>query len=451
VVGPPRLAAGEAGVFEVVARNTGRSALAHVRLELPAPAGARLLRNQPSGEVQGDRLIWDLGSIGGAQEKRVRLDYIAITPGDVTLLPTATFTSAGIATPVIRAPFTLVTTGPETARPGDRVVFQVQLSNHSEKEMTGVVVQVQLPAGLYHPEADPARNHDADPKRRLAAKVGALAAGATRNFPLETTVTGTGPQLLEVVARDDTGQVVQTRTLLTVVAPQLAVRFEGPREGTLARDIEVRLEVENTSNTNLSSIRLEESVPQGLEVVSATTGAITAAGGRGLLWTLPVLTAGQKQVVACTLRPRTAGDWPLYAAASVEGFEVHAGHSIHVDGPAPLSLEVVAGDEVLTAGGENVYEVRLHNDGAVAARNVRLAALLPDEVVAMQPQGPTQARIQGGQVVFDPLPSLGPKGEAIYRIRVRGVRAGAGRLHIEAGGDTVARPLQEDVGVRVAP
>jgi hypothetical protein len=164
-----------------------------------------------------------------------------------------------------------------------------------------------------------------------------------------------------------------------------------------------------------------------------------------------MLAAAQKQVLACTLRPRAPGDWPLYGAATVEGNEAHAGHSIHVDGQVPLSLEVVAGDEVLTAGGENVYEVRLHNDGGVAARNVRLAALLPEEVVPMQPQGPTQARVQGPQVVFEPLATLGPRGEAIYRIRVRGAHAGQGRLHIEAGGDTLARPLQEDVVVRVAP
>jgi uncharacterized repeat protein (TIGR01451 family) len=401
--------------------------------------------------MQGDRLAWDLGSIGASQEKRMRLDYIAVAPGDVTLTPTATFTLTGIATPVIRAPFTLITTAPETARPGDRVVFQVQLANHSEKEMAGVVVQVQLPPGLYHPEADPKRNRDADPKRRLAAKIGPLPAGANRTFPLETTATGAGPQLLEVVARDDSGQVVQTRTLVTVISPQLGVRFDGPRDGAIGKDLEVRLEVQNTSNVNLSSIHVEQSVPQGVEVVSASGGAATAPGGRGLLWTLPALTPGQKQVFACTLRPRSPGDWPLYAAANVDGFVAHAGHSIHVDGPAPLSLEVVAGDEVLTAGGENVYEVRLHNDGEVAARNVRLAALLPDEVVPMQPQGPTQARIQGAQVVFDPLPTLGPRGEAIYRIRVRGAHAGQGRLHIEAGGDTLARPMQEEVVVRVTP
>jgi uncharacterized repeat protein (TIGR01451 family) len=450
VVGMPRLAAGEAAVFEIIAHNKGEKALSRVRLELPPPPGARLLHALPVGELQAERLVWDLGTIPGGEEKRVRLEYIAVSPGEITLSPVAMFTSAAVTTPVVRAPFTVVVTGPEVAHPNDRVVFQVQIANHSEKAMAGVVVQVQLPAGLYHPEADPTRNKTADPKRRLAASIGELPPGTSRTFPLETIALASGEQVLEVVARDESGLMVQTRTLVNVTAPQLALRFLGGREGSLGQDLEVRLEVQNTSHNKMNNIRLDQSVPQGLEVVAATTSARTAPGGRGLVWSLPMLGAGEKQVVACTLRPRIAGDWPLYAAASAEGTEARAGHGVHVDGPTLLTLEVLTGDEVLTAGAEMVYEVRLHNDGAIPARNVRLAAVLPEEVSPLQPQGPTEAQVQDSQVVFAPLAVLPPHEEAVYRVRVRGVRPGQGRLHIEAGSESLARPLQEEVSVRVA-
>jgi uncharacterized repeat protein (TIGR01451 family) len=230
----------------------------------------------------------------------------------------------------------------------------------------------------------------------------------------------------------------------------LELLVDGPRQATIGRDLELRLQATNPRKTAAANIRLVQSVPQGLEVVAAGPGAVTAPGGQGLMWSLGTLAPGQKEVRTCTLRPRAAGDWPLYAVLTGDGTgDIQSSHSVHIDGPPPLALDVQARDDVLTVGAENVYEVRVHNPGSVPATNVRLTALVPEELVALQPQGPAEAQVQPSQVLFGRLARLEPQAIAVYQVRVRGRRPGQGRLRLQLGADQLARPVIEEVGATV--
>jgi hypothetical protein len=333
--------------------------------------------------------------------------------------------------------------GASEARVGEAARFDIQVANHAETALERVKVLARLPAGLAHPHAD---------KYGLEADLGNLAPGATRTLPLELQATAAGRQSLDVVVRAEGLKEVISRAVVTVNGPSvpLGLAVDGPRVAAVGRDLELRLEASNPHKTPLANVRLAQSVPQGLEVVAAAAGAVTAAGGQGLVWSLGTLAPGQKEVRTCTLRPRAAGDWPLYAVLTADGSgEARATHSVHVDGPPPLALEVLARDAVLTVGAETVYEVRVRNPASAAATNVCLTALVPDELAPLQPQGPTEARLGPSQVVFGPLARLGSRDEAVYRVRVRGKRPGQGRLQLELSADQLARPVLEEVGASV--
>src|SRR5205085_10161853 len=134
-------------------RNAGAGGLARVRVGAPLPAGARLLASEPLAETQGDRLGWSLGTLDAGAERRLRLEVQPVGAGELLLVPTATFTpTAGLQTPVVRPPFALTVTGPESVAPGTKVVFQIQAANHTENPLEKVIVRVQLPPGLFHAE-----------------------------------------------------------------------------------------------------------------------------------------------------------------------------------------------------------------------------------------------------------------------------------------------------------
>ena len=57
--------------------------------------------------------------------------------------------------------------------------------------------------------------------------------------------------------------------------------------------------------------------------------------------------------------------------------------------------------------------------------------------------------VQGAQVQFAPLETLGPRADAIFRIHVRGHQAGDHRFKVEVITDQMQTPVREEESTRV--
>jgi hypothetical protein len=447
VQGPQRANPGEPVPYEILVRNAGSAALGRVRVDLPAPAGARVLHTEPPAETLDNHLAWTLGGIEASGERRLRVEIQAVAPGEVQMLPTATVTPAdALRTTVVRPPFAITARGPETAPLGTPIAFRVEVANQTDGPVGPVRIYVQVPAGLFQKQAA-----EATAAGPLFTDPISLAAGEAKAYPLEMTAARVGRWPVAVwVAPEGEAPLAQARAVVTVTEPPLALKVEGPLQGSVGRDLEVQIQVSNPNAVAATNVRVVQSVPQGLEMLAATAGAVPAAGGQAVQWTLPTLGPGQKQTLACRLRPRAAGEWPLYAAAvGGNAAEARAGHTVRVEGAPPLTLELVNHDNMVATGGESVCEVHVANPADLAATNVRVAARLPEEVEPLPAQGPTAARLQGSVVTFEPLLQLAPHADAVYRVRLRGRRAGQGRILVEVRSDQLARPVVAETGARV--
>jgi uncharacterized repeat protein (TIGR01451 family) len=448
VVGPQRANPGEPVPYEILVRNTGTAPLTRVRVDLPNPAGARVLLTEPPAQAQDNRLSWTFGPLEAGGERRLQVEVQAVAPGELHLAPTATLTPDDtLRTAIARPPVAIVAGGTETAPVGAPVAFRVEVTNQTEAPLEGVQVYVQIPAGLFQRQAAAATAPGP-----LFTDAFTLPAGGGKAFPLEMTAARTGRWPVVVwLARQGEQPLALTRAVVNITEPPLAVKVDGPRQATPGRDLEVQLEVANPNSVAAANVRVMQSVPQGLVVVAATAGAAPVPGGQAIQWALGSLAPGQKQRVACKMRPRAAGDWPLYAVAMGDNAtEARASHTIHIDGVPPLTLQVRASEGVLPAGAESVCEVQVSNPADLPASNVQVIARLPEELEALPSQGPTAAGFQGGSVVFEPLPQLAPHADAVYRIRVRARRAGPGRIQVEMRSDQLARPVVAETGHRVA-
>src|SRR4051794_5457963 len=72
VAGPARLAPGEALTATVRVRNVGGAVAAQVRVEVPLPAGTKLVSAEPAAVARGDRLTWALGNLDAGAERLLR-------------------------------------------------------------------------------------------------------------------------------------------------------------------------------------------------------------------------------------------------------------------------------------------------------------------------------------------------------------------------------------------
>jgi uncharacterized repeat protein (TIGR01451 family) len=441
--GPEQVGLGQPLTQEIIVRNNSPVPLVQVRLEEPLPPGVRLVRAEPppvdDRAPVADRVVWNLGTLEARGERRVLVQVNPGTLRELMLSPSVTFKAIGLHTRIQHPEFGLTLTGPAHARRGEQVAFRLEVFNQGGAPARQVQVKVDLPAGLEHPSG-----------RQVGAEVGDVNPGDVRTLPLETTAKQSGRLTAVAVAEADGGLRVEARAEVVVVEPVLEVRLDGPRELPPGREADFRMEVSNSGPGSATGVRLRQFIPAGLEVLQVSSGGQFDPARRELIWTLAALPAGQRQTVLFKVRPRSAGEWALYTWAVAENrAEVRTNQAVRVAAAPSLVLEVTGHDDAIEVGRETVYEVRVSNLGSAPGVNLRLAAWLPEELAALQPQGPAAGKVERQQVSFAPLPQLSPQGDAVYRIRVRGQHPGSGRLRLELTADGVPRPVQEEISTQV--
>jgi uncharacterized repeat protein (TIGR01451 family) len=200
--------------YELFVSNPGAASLAGVRIEEQLSATVKLRSAEPIPNVQGERVVWDLGTIEGHGQRRIRVEIQPGGPADWQPAPTATFTAAlALPTQTARPAFVVTQTAPDTAQRGSAVTIQIQVANHGPTPLTGVVVSDELPAGLQHPEG-----------RDIEAGLGTLAPGETRTLRLDVVATRSGRMVNELKAVADGGHHAESRTTVQVTDAASAAR-----------------------------------------------------------------------------------------------------------------------------------------------------------------------------------------------------------------------------------
>ena len=106
-------------------------------------------------------------------------------------------------------------------------------------------------------------------------------------------------------------------------------------------------------------------------------------------------------------------------------------------------------EDPVELNGDAVYEIRVTNTGSVTETDVKIACTLPDKVQYKTATGPTGVHVEGEELVFDPLPRLAPKADAVYRVTVKCLAAGTIHFKAKVTSAGVTEPVtkEESTGV----
>jgi len=203
-----------------------------------------------------------------------------------------------------------------------------------------------------------------------------------------------------------------------------------------------------------NGLKLRQALPEGLELIQATTNGQFEPLNRRVVWQLGTLEPGQMQTVFVKVRCLVPGQWLSRATLTADQMAATTSeHTLAGEGGCLLNLTVQGREEHLEVNGETVYEARVVNPGTKPARNMRLSAWIPEGMAPLKADGPegVGVRIQQQQVVFESVKQLDPKAAVVFRVRVRGQRPGVWRLRVEVLADQMARPIIDELPVSVQP
>ena len=437
---PAEVQVGKPATFLVHVRNAGEVPANQVEIHDEVPQGAELVSTKPSAQNNDGKLVWQLGTLKPGEETTVEMQVSPTTEGELGSVASVTFhTAASVRTRATRPQLKLEATAPSKVLIGENATLRIRVSNPGSGPATGVVLTEQVPAGFKHEGGN-----------QLEFEVGTLAPGESRDLELSLVAAQPGRVTNMLKAVGDAGLHVEEQDEIEVIAPALKVALQGPKRRYLQRNATYSVSVTNPGTAAAKNLELTATLPRGLKFVEANNEGQYDATSHTVVWSLTELPPGENGNVTFTTLAIEPGDLKLQVVGKAAmGLTDSLEESVSVEGVAAIFFELVDVNDPIEVGGETTYEIRVINQGSAAATNVRLVALLPPELKALDAGGPVQHTIEQGRVLFEPLGQLAPKADTMYTVKVQGQSAGDLRLRVQIVTDQITNPVTKEESTRV--
>lgn len=434
-IAPPNAMVGQAMIYHIVVRNAGTTSAQQVVVEDRIPDGLRVSGTIPRAELAGSCLIWRIGSLEPGQEQRFSIRAFPLTEGVVGSVATVNFAAEVGARTLVSAPkLRLEIAAPQRATLGAPVVFNYRVTNIGKSDSSGVIIRNVLPAALKHADGDD-----------LEYEVGTLPAGQSREVQLALTAAQQGRTVNRAVVTADGGLSVQAEAEVEVVGPSLTVRRSGPKRMFLNKPAVFTNTVTNGGSALVGNITLVETIPAGLDFVSATADGRFDPAKRTVTWRLERLEPRQAGSVDVTLTSTARGPQvSVVRAYDGGGASGEAMGTTSVAGVAALSIDISELAAPIVLGERLACKIRVFNRGSETATNVRLAVAVPAGLQVTTVKGPGNYRRAADQLQFDPIPRLDSKNEATIELTLQAAGAGEARLEVLVQSDQMVQPLRNE-------
>lgn len=443
-IAPPEIQVGRPAIFEIHVQNVGSVAATNVVIRDEIPEGTRLQSTKPQATrgAQGE-LKWELGTLNPNQDVAVEMELMPEKEGEIGSVATVHFqTEASVRTKATRPLLAIETETKGEVLKGEELTLKITISNPGSGIAENVVLEEHVPKGFRHPAG-----------AELEYEVGDLAPNESRELTLVLEAVHPGPVANMITARGEPSLNAQNQTPVEVIAPQLEVGVQGPRQRFLECEAVYNLSVRNPGTAPAKQVELAVEVPAGMKFVSGTNRAYYEEATRTVHWMLDEIPVQDgPPPVQLTLMPVEAGNHTIRLVSFDDsGTKAEAEQPVQVEGIVAMYFEVADLQDPIEVGSETLYEIRVVNQGSKEATNVQLAATLPAGLRAVAAEGPTPQRqaSRPDVIQFQPLQRLAAKADVTYRIRVEGVQPGDLRMQVQVWTDEIERPITKEESTRV--
>jgi uncharacterized repeat protein (TIGR01451 family) len=431
---PATAAAGQELEYRLCIENHSAAAAHHVVVRNPVPAGARFVRANPEPSSREPELVWRLGTLEACACKEIVLVLTPTGTEDVKNCARVQFEHGQCTTTrIARADLSLRKTGPTQGVVGDTLTFQIVVTNPGSVEATGVLVTDELPEGLE-------RTDEQEGKRVRTWNLGTLAPGQSRVIEYRVLATKTGRLCNQAVAVATGGLRREASHCVVVGQPQLALSMKGPEQRSLARTATYQITVANSGTAPAANVVITNPVPDNAEFVAASNGGRLEAGQ--VRWLIGTLPPGAQRSVRVELRgKRPAGAERSFkvenraTATADRSPMVQATATTLFEGAAGLTFDIDEKEDPVEVGKPTSYTVTVVNQGSAPVTNVRIEAVVPEQMDVMDARGPTNAGLKGKRVTFEPVKTVAAGGTVSFEISVQPKRVGSAIFQVEMTAD----------------
>jgi uncharacterized repeat protein (TIGR01451 family) len=440
-IAPAEIQVGKLATFELRVKNVGQIAAQQVLVTDQVPKGTQLVETNPQFQRAADgSLAWSLGTMRPGDEQVIVLQVMPQAEGEIGSVAQVSFAASATARSVCTRPLlTIEHTAPPKLLIGESLNLTITVTNPGTGAASGVVVEEDVPQGLSHESG-----------AELEYEIGTLRPGESKSLVLTLRAAKAGIIKNTIVVRGDANLVAQHSVNIEVVAPQLQVGINGPKKRFLERPATYTVSVSNPGTASARDVEVVAYLPRGMKFVESDSQGTYNPQQHAVIWTVDELPPTRTGNVKLTAMPIETGDQKLRIEGRAElGLNTAFEQVVSVDAAAELIHSIADLSDPIEVGSDTTYEIRVTNVGTKTATNVRIAALLPPELKAINGEGPTRAANDGSRVIFEPVARLNPQEEAVFRVQASALKAGDYLIRVQLSSTEYPTPVTREESTRV--
>ncbi|MFN0067410.1 MAG: hypothetical protein ACKVYV_07205 [Limisphaerales bacterium] len=402
-------------------RVTASCDVANVRVSDEIPEGADFVSSDPAAERSGSKLNWMFPKMMNGETKEIKVTVKPGREGSFTSCATGSADPLVCATFVVGKPrLEIEKTGPETARLGADVGYNVVVRNVGTAIARSVVVTDTVPPGLGGPKT-------------LTFDVGDLAPGASRSIPVGLKAAEKGRHCNVASAKGTNTDQVQDDACTLVQQPSVDItkKVVAPGENFIGRNVDFEIVVTNNGDVPLSNVVVTDGVPNEVRIVTAEGATVSGSSAR---WSVGNLGVGQSRTFKVTEVSATPGRWCNTASVTTAEGPTDSAEACGVwRGITGILVELVDDPDPILIGQTTTLTFRVTNQGNVDDTNIQNVLTVDNE---MEIVSTTAGTANGRSITFPNIPVLRPKQTVEYKVVVKGVAVGDSRTRTTTIGDT---------------
>jgi uncharacterized repeat protein (TIGR01451 family) len=415
-IGPAAAKVGQACDYSIIVRNICSIPVQQVMVRVRLPQGVTVAGTEPKAVTEENVLMWEVGTMLPKQERNLMVKMVSANKGDLNCQAWVTFTGSSAMRIRVREPKLLIkATAPEKVLVGDGCTFVLTVSNPGDYAAEQVKLHAELSEGL---ESTRGNKMDID--------IGNLAAGETRSVQVLCATKTGGAQQCEAIAEADGGLKAIDKAAINVIMPQIKLEASGPKLRYLDRKAKFIVKVTNPGDAPASNVVVNDVIPPGFKFLTADNGGRHDFSTHTASWYLGEIGPGQSREVTMECLAVAKGEHHFAVTANASRGIKDAGDvATRVEGLSAIMLEMVDLEDPVEVGADTVYEIRITNTGSQTETDVKLVCTVPDKLQFKGATGPGAKFTQNGsEIVFESLPKLAPRADAIFRVTCKAVTPG---------------------------
>lgn len=424
--------------YTIKVTNLTDSLLSDIVINEECPANFKLISSVPQAKENANRLTWELNSLGAKAVQQITISGMAdstevlkfSTTVQTPVLPAVA--SVNVIQPSIR----LVKNIPSEVMLCDLIPVKYIVTNDGTGTVTRIRITDTLPPGL--------RTNDL--KSEVLIDAGTLVEGQSREYTVDLRAAKIGTYNSKATASSlNMGIRADSADTVTLVSqPVLAISKTGPDHLYIGRPVTYEIIVSNKSAVTAKDIVVEDTMPEGVSSVKATSGAQLSESNTKLTWKLEKLAPNTSETYRVSYTPTKPGE--ITNGVTATGYCAQAVSAImktKITGIPAINLEVTDLEDPVRVGNRVTYVITVTNQGSAPLTNIMISCVLEANFKYISSAGNTSGSIEGDRLRFLPLGKLAPQEKAVWRVVLQAVTPGDVRFKVIMSSDELSRPVEE--------